>query len=75
MRLCTPSSQTMKEIEKSTVLMKQAVMHASYYQCQQSFDFLEALIEESDCFFGKEEMKNTLLKFKIEQEEEEDLQD
>ena len=42
--LCNSDSQTMKEIENQTVLMKQAVMHASYYQCLQSFDFLEALI-------------------------------
>ena len=51
--------------------MKQAVMHSTSYQCQESFDYLQTLIEKSDSFRGKEEMRQALEKFKPNQEEDE----
>ena len=50
--------------------MKQAVMHSTSYQCQESFDYLQTLIEKSDSFRGKEEMRQALEKFKPNQEED-----
>lgn len=71
LQLCNDGShQTVKEIEKQSILMKQAVMHSTSYQCQDSFNYLQTLIEKSDSFRGKEEMRQALEKFKPNQEED-----
>ena len=56
------SHPSVRVMEASQPLMKQAVKHAANYQCAESFSYLQVLIGVSDKFTNKDDVGAALRK-------------
>ena len=66
--------QTVKVMDHSKQLLRQAIKHSGVYQCQESYRFLCLLIELSSRFKNKTEMKQAMAKIAPPQMQNVDLE-